>query len=155
MKKLDRNVLKVWYIRKIILSLILIAGYIATIVCIQENVLLLAVVLGILLLILVVPLLIWPILQYNRYQYSYDERHIVIDSGVIFRHHIVIPVRQIQDLHTIQSPFMLLFKISGIIISTAGSNFSISAVKAEDGKQMVEDFENYLNDRLDEDETAQ
>ena len=46
---------------------------------------------------------------------------------------------------------MSLMGLSGIIVSTAGSNFSIAGMLNEDALQMVNELEALLNKRLDGD----
>ena len=41
-------------------------------------------------------------------------------------------------------------RLSGIIFSTAGSNFSLPGLSVEDANKMVNDIESFLNKRLEE-----
>ena len=47
---------------------------------------------------------------------------------------------------------MQLFKLSGLIISTAGSNFTLSGISKEEALEMLNDLETRLESRLDSDE---
>ena len=78
-----------------------------------------------------------------------------INFGVIFRHKVIIPIRQIQDLHTYNGPIMSLMGLSGVIISTAGSNFDIAGMLNADATNMVNDLEALLNKRLDGDDNEE
>lgn len=84
--------------------------------------------------------LIWVVckLGYDRFRYGYDENRITVEKGVFFRRRITIPVCQIQDLHRVQGPIMLLMKLSGIEISTAGSNFTLAYLKLSDADEMID-----------------
>lgn len=95
-------------------------------------------------------LLIWPFLWYNKYSYGYDEKRIYIEFGVIFRHRITIPVCQIQDIHYFEGPIMMMFKLGKTIFSTAGSNFALGGLDREDAKRMVNEIEEYLRRRIEE-----
>lgn len=92
----------------------------------------------------------YPFLKYHFYKYSYEEKKIFIQFGVIFRHKIVVPTCQIQDLHIYQGPIMTIFKLGGVIISTAGSNYLINGLNLDDAKKMVEELEANLEKRIEE-----
>ena len=95
----------------------------------------------------------WPNLSYYFYEYNFDDKKIEINRGVIFQHRIIIPIRQIQDLHLYNGPMMQLFNLGGIIISTAGSNFILSGISFEQANNMLKELEEKLESRLDSDET--
>ncbi len=92
----------------------------------------------------------YPFLKYHFYKYSYDKKKIFIQFGVIFRHKIVVPICQIQDLHIYQGPIMTIFKLGGVIISTAGSNYLINGLNLDDAKKMIEELEGNLENRIEE-----
>lgn len=150
-KKLNQKARTIWLIRNIIIVLVLLALFVFFYINILSkdvneivnNILI------ILFSITELLFIIWPFLYFNNYSYGYDDKRIVINYGVIFKHHIIVPVRQLQDLHLYATPLMLIFKIDGMIISTAGSNFSITGIKKDDGEAMINDFEKMLNERLD------
>ena len=129
MNKLNKSVLKLWYIRAsigalalvgVVISLlaILISTEVSSNVCIAVS---LGV--GVPILLLVCFVLIMPVLRYKMYAWGYDDKRIVVKQGVIFRERVVIPVCQIQDLHRTQGPIMMILGLSDVTISTAGSNF--------------------------------
>lgn len=156
LKKLDKSVLKLWYIREAIISLVLIGVLVSvfTILTATEapsNVTL-AVLLGVgipvaLLLCLT---LILPALRYKMYAWGYDDKRIIVKQGVIFRQRVVIPVCQIQDLHRTQGPIMMMLGLSGVTISTAGSNFDISTLTTAEADRMIDDLEHKLETRIEE-----
>ncbi len=153
MKKLDKKVIKLWLVRNLFLAVPTLIGYIILIVCIPNELkLALGLSFGLVTLLIIVLSLVWPFLSYRFYEYNYDETKIYINYGVIFKHKILIPVRQIQDLHLYNGPLMQLFKLSGIIISTAGSNFTLSGISKLEAETMIFDLENKLESRLDCDE---
>jgi len=95
-------------------------------------------------------ILIMPVLRYRMYAWGYDDKRIVVVQGVIFRQRVVIPVCQIQDLHRIQGPIMLMLKLSGVTISTAGSNFDISTITTEEADRLIDELEHNLETRIEE-----
>ncbi|MGM9643567.1 MAG: PH domain-containing protein [Eubacteriales bacterium] len=156
LKKLDRGVLKLWYIRAAIVSLVLVCFFagltVGLIVTEVPREITLAVLLGVgvpvaMILCLV---LILPALRYKMYAWGYDDKRIIVKQGVIFRRRVVIPVCQIQDLHRIQGPLMMMLKLSGVTISTAGSNFDISTLTTDEADRMMDDLERNLEKRVEE-----
>ena len=150
-KKLNQKARVIWLIRNIIIVLVLLVLFVFFYLNILSKDVneIVNIILIILFSITELLFIIWPFLYFNNYSYGYDDKRIVINYGVIFKHHIIVPVRQLQDLHLYATPLMLIFKIDGMIISTAGSNFSITGIKKDDGEAMINDFEKMLNERLD------
>lgn len=91
-----------------------------------------------------------PALRYKMYAWGYDDKRIIVKQGVIFRHRVVIPVCQIQDLHRTQGPLMMMLKLSGVTISTAGSNFDISTLTTNEADRMIDELEHNLETRVEE-----
>ena len=156
LKKLDKSVLKLWYIRAAIGAMALIGVFVSVIAVLTatgapSNVML-AVLLGVGLVValLLCFTLIMPVLRYKMYAWGYDDKRIIVKQGVIFRQRVVIPVCQIQDLHRTQGPLMMLLKLSGVTISTAGSNFGISTLTTEEADRMVDELEHNLEARIEE-----
>ena len=156
MNKLDKSVLKLWYIRAAIGALSLVGVVVSVLVIMlateaPSNVML-AVLLGvgIPVLLLLCITLIMPVLRYKMYTWGYDDKRIVVKQGVIFRQRVVIPVCQIQDLHRTQGPIMMLLKLSGVTISTAGSNFDISTLTTAEADRLIDDLEHNLETRIEE-----
>ncbi len=156
LKKLNKSVLMLWYIRAGFVSLALI-GVLLCIVVIPfvmgaaDNIRL-AILLGagIPVALIFSLVLIMPALRYKMYAWGYDEKRIIVKQGVIFKQRVVIPVCQIQDLHRTQGPLMLMLKLSGVTISTAGSNFDISTLTTEEADRMIDELENNLEIRIEE-----
>ena len=156
LKKLDKSVLKLWYIRAAVGALALIGVFVSAAVILSvtgaEANVTLAVLLGVgipvfLLLCLV---LIMPFLRFKMYSWGYDDKRIIVNQGVIFRQRVVIPICQIQDLHRIQGPIMMMLKLSGVTISTAGSNFNISTLTTAEADLMIDELERDLETRVEE-----
>ena len=156
MNKLDKSVLKLWYIRAAIGALALV-GVMISALAIQisadaEARFMLAVSLsvGIPVILLLCITLIMPALRYKMYAWGYDDKRIVVKQGVIFRHRVVIPVCQIQDLHRTQGPLMMMLGLSGVTISTAGSNFGISTLTTDEADRLIDALEQNLEARVEE-----
>ncbi len=156
LNKLDKSVLKLWYIRAAIVSLILIGVWISVFAIliatqVPGNVTLaVSLGVGVPTVLLLCLTLIMPALRYKMYEWGYDDKRIIVMQGVIFRQRVVIPVCQIQDLHRTQGPIMMMLKLSGVTISTAGSNFDISTLTTAQADRMIEDLEHNLEARVEE-----
>ena len=146
--KLNKKVRTIWIIRNLFFVLLVSLLIIPTLF---SGEILVIVGIAIPIVIIVALLIIWPFLKYKLYSFGYDDKRIAINYGVLFRHRVIIPIRQIQDLHTYNGPIMSLMGLSGIIVSTAGSNFSISGMLNCDALEMVNQLETLLNKRLDGD----
>lgn len=156
LKKLDKSALKLWYVRAAIISLLLIgffAGLIIVLIATDVPIdvtLAVSAAVGVLVVLLLCLTLILPALRYKMYAWGYDDKRIIVKQGVIFRQRVVIPVCQIQDLHRIQGPIMMMLKLSGVEISTAGSNFDISTLTTDEADRLIDDLEHNLEARVEE-----
>lgn len=154
LKKLNKSVLKMWYIQAVIISLILILAVAGTIVNVAlsnaSGNTLTAVSLGcgVPCVIVLCFILIMPALRYKMYAWGCDDTRIIVKQGVVFRERVVIPVCQIQDLHRKQGPLMMMFKLSDVTISTAGSNFDISTLTTAEADRLIEELEQKLEARI-------
>ena len=156
MNKLDKSVLKLWYIRAGIGALALIGVAIGVLVVLLATeasgnvVLAVSLSVGIPVLLLLCITLILPVLRYKMYAWGYDDKRIIVKQGVIFRQRVVIPVCQIQDLHRTQGPIMIMLKLSNVTISTAGSNFDISTLTPAEADRLIDALEKNLETRVEE-----
>ena len=156
LKKLDKSVLKLWYIRAAIGALALIGVFVSVTAVLTAtgapSTVMLAGLLGVgtVIALLLGFTLIMPALRYKMYAWGYDDKRIIVKQGVIFRQRVVIPVCQIQDLHRTQGPIMMMLKLSGVTSSTAGSNFDISTLTTAEAYRMIDELERNLEARIEE-----
>ena len=156
LRKLNKSVLKLWYIRAAIGSLALVGVFTSAAVILNATgasgdvTLAVLIGVGIPVALLLAITLIMPTLRYKMYAWGYDDKRIIVKQGVIFRQRVVIPVCQIQDLHRIQGPIMMMLKLSGVTISTAGSNFDISTLTTAEADRMIDELERNLEARIEE-----
>ena len=156
LKRLDKSVLKLWYIRAAIISLVLI-GFVVGVIAIllstevpSKVILAVSLGVGIPVALLLCLTLIMPVLRYKMYAWGYDDKRIIVKQGVVFKQRVVIPVCQIQDLHRTQGPLMMMINLSGVTISTAGSNFNISTLTTSEADHMIDELEHNLETRVEE-----
>lgn len=156
LRKLDKSVLKLWYIRVAIGSLALVGVFTSAAVILNATgapgdvTLAVLIGVGIPVALLLAITLIMPALRYKMYAWGYDDKRIIVKQGVIFRQRVVIPVCQIQDLHRTQGPVMMMLKLSGVTISTAGSNFDVSTLTTAEADRMIDELERNLEARIEE-----
>ena len=156
MNKLDKSVLKLWYIRAAIGALVLVGVAVSAVVILIATgapghvTLAVSLSVGIPVVLLLCVTLIMPVLRYKMYAWGYDDKRVIVKQGVIFRQRVVIPVCQIQDLHRTQGPIMMMLGLSGVTISTAGSNFDISTLTTDEADCLIEALEQNLETRVEE-----
>ena len=156
LKKLDKRVLKLWYIRAAIGSLALVGVFTSVAVILNATgassdvTLAVLICVGIPVALLLAITLIMPTLRYKMYLWGYDDKRIIVKQGIIFRQRVVIPVCQIQDLHRTQGPLMMMLNLSDVTISTAGSNFDISTLTTAEADRMIDELERNLEARIEE-----
>ncbi len=152
LNNLSKKAKTMWLIRNLItLAVLTVSIAIALILCSGEPAFpIVAGIGGILWLILAVLLLIFPSLTYKNYTYGYDEKRVILQYGVVFKHKITAPVCQIQDLHYYEGPIMRLFGLGKIIFSTGGSNFDLIGLKKADAQAVIEEIEARLRARVEE-----
>lgn len=156
LNKLDKSVMKLWYIRAGIVSLTLVGLWISVFAImiateVPGNVMLaVSLGVGVPIILLLALTLAMPALRFKMYAWGYDDKRIIVRQGVIFRKRVVIPVCQIQDLHRTQGPIMMMLKLSGVTISTAGSNFDISTLTTPEADRMIDSLEHNLEARVEE-----
>jgi membrane protein YdbS with pleckstrin-like domain len=79
----------------------------------------------------------------------------VIKRGVIFRKNIIVPIKRIQHIEKFQGPIQMLYKLSTIIIYTAGSKAGIIGVPQENTDQIISEIKSGLQNYLDSDEVIE
>lgn len=156
LKKLDKRVLKLWYIHAAITSIAPAAVFaIAAVILYSmeasgEVIFAVLLSVGIPVFLILALILIMPALRYKMYAWGYDNKRIIVKQGVIFKKRVVIPVCQIQDLHRTQGPIMMMLNLSDVTISTAGSNFDISTLTTGEADAMIDELERNLETRIEE-----
>lgn len=156
LKKLDKRVLKLWYIHAAITSIAPAAVFaIAAVILYSmeasgEVIFAVLLSVGIPAFLILGLILIMPALRYKMYAWGYDDKRIIVKQGVIFKKRVVIPVCQIQDLHRTQGPIMMMLNLSDVTISTAGSNFDISTLTTGEADDMIDELERNLETRIEE-----
>ena len=63
--------------------------------------------------------LVWPSLAWRRFRYGVREDDLLVESGVLFRHTVSIPLDRIQHVDTRQGPIERAFGLSRLVVYTA------------------------------------
>lgn len=78
-----------------------------------------AVIAGALALLLAVITLTWPSLSWRHFRYGVRNDDLLVESGVLFRHTVSIPLDRIQHVDTRQGPLERAFGLSRLVVYTA------------------------------------
>lgn len=84
----------------------------------------------------------FPLLYKSSY-YMIEQRHIIIERGIIYKRVIKISIPRIQYVETITGPLQRIFKLNSIILHTAGSQKIIGPLDTSESlriKQYIEGF---------------
>ena len=141
LKKLDKRVLSLWYVHAGIWALAIVCAWLGVFLPMTLTGVDTSITLAVLIL---------PYFRYKLYAWGYDERTVEVKLGVIFRKRVVIPVYQIQDLHRFEGPIMMALGISGVTVSTAGSNFDLATLTRDEADKMISELEECLERRIKE-----
>ena len=156
LKSLNKKVLLLWYIHASLWALAVVGTWLGvflplTLTGIDASVVLAVTIpLSIVAVLLLSLILILPYFRYKLYSWGYDDRTVEVRFGVIFRRRVVIPVYQIQDLHRFEGPIMMALGISGVTVSTAGSNFDLATLTRAEADAMISELEEWLEKRIKE-----
>jgi membrane protein YdbS with pleckstrin-like domain len=72
-----------------------------------------------LVVLLIVQVLLWPPLSYDRFRYAVRDQDLWVARGVLFRQQSVIPHARIQHVDTRQGPLERIFGLSRLLVYTA------------------------------------
>lgn len=147
MKKVSKKMILVLLIRNAIMIIALVGSLVACALSINDMPISVTIIWGILVGLLSLFLLIYPSLYFKRYSYLYDNNRVYISFGVLFHHQIVVPICQFQDIHLFQGPVMQIFHLHALMVSTAGSNFTVQFMEEKDAKKMLEDLEALIKEK--------
>lgn len=107
-------------------------------------------IISIILLILIIKdilyLIIWPILKYERYRLLITENSIEIKNGFLFVEINIVPIERIHKITIKKSPIDKLFRLSKVILTTAGGDIIIKFLSDE----KVEEISVILKDKINE-----
>ena len=148
-KRLDKKVIGYWLLWRLILLALITAGLIIGSIYTPESYLLVLLVPGgTLWLVVASYTLVFPSLQHKVYKYYLDDEKLVVSKGILFRSYTVTPIIQVQDIGSFQGPIQMAFKISNVILTTAGSTAVINCLNQDLAKEIVDDIQVKIKRRL-------
>jgi hypothetical protein len=158
MNKLAKNINTYHYVIRTILSSIFYIGLILVIFlpvetfgeAIVKTIILIP--LSIIVLILLIINFIIPRYIYRLYGYMIEDEYVMVQKGVLFRRRDYIPIKRIQHIEKLHGPIQTLFKISTLIIYTAGSNDIIVGIPLDQADDIIHQIREQLQTYLDSDE---
>lgn len=104
-------------------------------------------ILTITLLVAAVPALLVAVGKYITFRYRIDGPDLVLDSGVLFRRHRVLPLRRVQNIDLKESALQRLFGVSELRVETASGGSETEAVLSVLGRQAAAALQAELRQR--------
>ncbi len=98
---------------------------------------------GMLVLLQLTLLVVWPGLEYKHFRYSVREHDLLVQSGVLFRHWSSIPHARIQHVDTRQGPMERLLGLSRLQVYTAAGMSADGSIPG-----LAEETAEHLRDEL-------
>jgi membrane protein YdbS with pleckstrin-like domain len=87
---------------------------------------------GVLALTILTLTLIWPSLSWRYFRYGLRDDDLLVESGVLFRHTVSIPLDRIQHVDTRQGPIERAFGLSRLVVYTAAGMAADGAIPGLD-----------------------
>ncbi|MBE6760134.1 MAG: hypothetical protein E7554_08630 [Ruminococcaceae bacterium] len=109
----------------------------ATLVC--------AIICGVVLLLQLVNLIVYPMIEYIQWQYLVDDDRIEIKKGIFWRSHTVVPISRIQHVSVKSGPMQNIFGLSSVEINTAGGVHTIDELNKEVAAQICDKLRTIIN----------
>ncbi len=100
---------------------------------------------GVVLLLQLVNLIVYPIIEYIQWTYLIDDDRIEIKKGIFWRSHTVIPISRIQHVSSKSGPLQNAFKLATVEIHTAGGVHKIDELNKETAAKICELLKNIVN----------
>lgn len=104
-----------------------------------------AIVCGVILLLQILNIVVYPIIEYIQWAYLIDADRIEIKKGIIWRTHTVIPISRIQHVCTKSGPLQNMFGLASVDINTAGGVHSIEELNKKTAEEICELLKNIVN----------
>jgi hypothetical protein len=79
--------------------------------------------------------LAWPPLAWRAFTYGVREHDLLVESGVLFRHAVSVPLDRIQHVDTRQGPMERLFGLSRLVVYTAAGMSADGSIPGLDEAQ--------------------
>lgn len=149
---LDKSYLKILYIRIAIFLILIVGGFIAFLVLVDENMPGLAIVIisSVLALVIIYSLTI-TILGFPRKGYLLRENDISFHKGIITYKLTTVPFNRIQHVEVNQGILAKMFKLSSLKLYTAGGNASDLSIPGLP-QEVAQNLKAFLSEKISEHE---
>lgn len=130
-EKLHRDYVKASKLSSIIFHvvvLVLISGWLALALWKDWTLVPVWIAYGVLLLSCVVFTWVVPIYEYRSFSFEVFEEEIEIQSGIVFRSNILIPMVRVQHVEVGSGPIMRKYKLASVNVVTAATKHEIKGV---------------------------
>ncbi len=88
---------------------------------------------------------IFPRIQYSNYKYKITDKMIEIKRGVVFKKTEYVPFVRMQHIEVFRGITDRMFKMSTIIIFTAGSSARITNIQMDEADILIEDLKKLVS----------
>lgn len=110
---------------------------------------------GIIVLIQVLSILIYPPIEYIQWAYLIAPDRIEIKKGIFYRTHTVIPISRIQHVAVTQGVLQRPFKLSTVQIHTAGDVMEIQELSTDVAEEICSHLQKRVNVKVEEKRAAE
>jgi len=145
--RVDKKAKTKWRLGRLIgLIFLALISVVVMMVAVEEGFALAAgIICGIVLLLQLANLIIYPIIEYIQWSYLIDDDRIEIKKGIFWRSHTVIPISRIQHVSSKSGPMQNIFGLATVEINTAGGVHTIDEVSKATAAQICELLKNIVN----------
>lgn len=90
-------------------------------------------------LVQIAQVIFWPSLSWRYFRFGVREHDLLVESGVLFRHTVSVPLDRIQHVDTRQGPMERFFGLSRLMVFTAAgmaADAAIPGLSSEDADRL-------------------
>ncbi len=106
------------------------------------------VIIGLIAVLILLNIFLFPRLRYNRYRYLIDKDHIEVKKGLFFITTSIILIKRIQKVELTNGPIDRLFKLSNVTIYTAAGNVDIKFLQTDEALDTISKINTLLKQKL-------
>lgn len=106
------------------------------------------IVLGIIVLLVLLDIIIFPKIRYNRYKYLITDEKIEVKKGLFLITTSIIQIKRVQKIELSNGPIDRLFNLSNVNIYTAAGTVDIKFLSNDEAKQISEKVNTLLKKEL-------
>ncbi len=146
-QKLDPKAIRMWQVSRLIgLAVLLILGTLAAIWLIRAGAPMLLVWLtGLIVLIQLINLLVYPPIEYRQWSYQVTPDRIEIQKGIFFHQTRIIPTSRIQHVTVSEGPLARFYNLASVTIHTAGGQMKIDGLAKSVALEISENLKSSVN----------